>query len=55
MGDLTPLHAQCMRLIIGLRQGLEKLESAEVRLSQLYSGVDCAKDLTDVPVSFVHV
>ena len=30
MGDLTSLHAQSMRLILMLRQGLERLETSEV-------------------------
>ncbi len=30
MGDLTALHAQATRLILSLREGLERLEAAEV-------------------------
>jgi hypothetical protein len=31
MGDINSLHAHAKRLILGLRDGLERLESAEVR------------------------
>jgi hypothetical protein len=37
MGDLASLHAQAKRLILQLREGLERLEKSEVR--QLGSGV----------------
>lgn len=36
MTDLPRLHASAMRLILSLREGLERLEAAEVR------GVSCA-------------
>ena len=32
MGDLNTLHTHAKRLIIALKEGLEQLESAEVRL-----------------------
>ena len=31
MGDLSSLHAQATRLILALREGMERLEAIEVR------------------------
>jgi hypothetical protein len=33
MSDVSSLHSHCMRLILSLREGLEKLEEAESRRS----------------------
>jgi hypothetical protein len=48
MGDLTTLHTQAKKLILHIREDLEKLEAMEVVWHQLCVQVDHLRSLTEL-------